>query len=133
MAFRTIPMAVYANQGTKQITLKIGNGPGEPPNVYKVDGGGEVEGPLNYREAFKRGGFEFVRAVAADEERTSPAPDADLAAKVASQAATIEAMQKQLAALLAAQGGGADAKAAAKEKGAGGATIPAGTPKGDGK
>jgi hypothetical protein len=50
-------MVKYRNLNEQAITFSIGNAPGEAPTVYKVEGGGEVEGPENYVEAFKRAGL----------------------------------------------------------------------------
>jgi len=49
-----IKMATYWNAGPGPVEFSIGTLPGHPPDVYRCEPGGTVEGPANYREAFLR-------------------------------------------------------------------------------
>lgn len=66
-----IPMATYKNEGSKQVTFKIGKGPTNPPDVYDVAPGDTCEGPASYADYFKRKGLTLV----ADTPAPAPMPD----------------------------------------------------------
>lgn len=125
------PMAIYKNVGDTPLRLEIGNAPGEPPHVYKAAPGQDVEGPANYREAFKRGGFTYVGPAESDD--TGPPNETQALRDQLAQ------MKAQLDALTAKLSGGQDQAPVQPEdpkggkgKAPAGVTIPSST-KADGK
>lgn len=60
---RKEPQAVYRNKSDQDVSVEIGEVPGEKPRRWDCPAGGTVEGPANYAEAFARSGLALERRI----------------------------------------------------------------------
>lgn len=69
--------STYRNPTDQVIEFEIGTLPGSPPDLYRVEPGGVIDGPANYVKVFARHGLVLCEAKPADESTPAPSPSSD--------------------------------------------------------